>query len=1720
MEKIFIRERINIINYKNENQGLIYTSSDENIDGGAVNVQLEADVGGWYQLTFDMPSYIWVEGKPVSNPYLKNLFPLAKLQYTRVIKEGDKEEELILYFIVQPQIGSRDDAGIVLQNFTCIDYPRHVLSKAKNGITIGDDTIDEELSLTPNNEVPEVEGDSYWIKAPVQSRTNFNSFDEVVLWGDAKPGAFAYVPSTGKAYRLIGTDVDYYTVNADGSKNYENWYELDENQTYSVVDGEITPEPVWCPDWEGYPLEPDVNNYEWGNIDINDLDSISVQFYWDTVWFEPDKLMGRYDGTVYEEDSRLTYSVYETLDFDFPESFMGSYFKAENLREDVPTQIEGATAYVIETGTIFRWNGSAWEDTYQSKREYFKVKEVLKGKFAKLDPQLAYLSPNNAENFLRYILKDTEWSVGTCDKIMVDTSTVEFDETGVVTPKQQELVAQLSFEGSNAYNAITELCNVFKCYPRFDHVNKSVSLRAVPGDDYGLRFLWRDNLTSTQITQDGEKAVSKLWVYGGEDLISQQVISECNRMNPNFYLADYLSLDDLKERVKDPIENNYAKVSTSYTWAQLSSQTLDSSGRRVPIVNTFKAGEITASSWRTGSVPEVQSLTDLPETGSLGQMIFVIDQNSYWAWFPEGNDWYDTMLDIEPEDTSDEITFEQRYDYDGTDWVDKGQFYHWYEPVSPYGDNFIMDFAYFLDRKLMTEEMVKDIKYNYILPMSKLNKKRVPLMEQYDTLNEEYLNWSNVYDESKISRDAIDQSLKTTYTIKEEDSDGLITIVETGVYKYPPGADLKTGGWVQSNVIYSNVDAPEVANYSQLKTNYPNPTVGQMVKVKDEVAVYYYNSPITFNDTISAYLGWTSDGVNREGFDNRKTTLLQSPMGDQTADIRGQGLFEKLREEELINDEERASLAPWYNPPANINDLPAGPVGDPTETSLAHSYYDALDRYITEQLNMDDALDRMEYIESELALNLEKQELLLTQVNKINADLREKYGDFIVEGTFTDETMVWRYNLWYAGLEALELYHRPLVTYELGVTDVSGLPEYRTVTSDIYHDIVYRLNKPELVLPDPGDYCYVTDNTLGLVQERANITSVIRNLSNPSQNQITIATVDTNTEDLIGKLVTAANTIYSKQEIYNRSAIITKEGTIATDSISDTLEDNSGQLNLSSQNGTVIVGENGITAIDRDNAKNRMQYTGKGIYASDNGGVTWSNIISAGKISIKNLEAGSIDANNISVTNIGHESSIVIDGKGITALNYTNGKIDPDFSNTPNNDKISFFLDAKNGYAFFRGNIEAGAGHIGGWTIRTGELYNNNVGMRSSDNGNEYAFWAGSSTPSNISPFWVKHNGEMRATDATVTGTITATRGKIGNWTINNGSISNGVTSLNSDGSFTSGNFRVDRNGNVFANNITANGGTFSNVTVRGNIHATTFSADSGAVGGWTINPNQLRGGYVSGGTINGSSIVGATINISERFKVSPNSGPELSNNVGFLTFSRSNHPWISGINVNQVNGITFRDGNNINNIGTAHGGINIGTVSGGYSLRIGGYSNTGTVIYAGSSSAPSADPNQVYLYGTKSGNGTSKGASGIYAYASGGSFRVNAGNNIHLFAENRITFEGDTFYFNNTPWVPSINPSTLSIKENVRKEDTSDVLEKLDQIEMYSYNYTLPSLKEHKGFGYIIDYIEEIPNIKKYLSFKEIEIDGTPTKIIAEETLTNFILTALIELNRKIKKS
>lgn len=955
------------------------------------------------------------------------------------------------------------------------------------------------------------------------------------------------------------------------------------------------------------------------------------------------------------------------------------------------------------------------------------------------------------------------------------------------------------------------------------------------------------------------------------------------------------------------------------------------------------------------------------------------------------------------------------------------------------------------------------------------------MIKEYSTLSQELLNWNNAYDESKIAAEAIDKSLRTTYAIYET-KDGITSLKDTGLYLYPPGADFKTEGWSLAEVQYSKSNAVEVPTFDKISEAFPNPKIGNMVKVKDTGEVYWYANTYSFKDTISYYLGWNEGDLkdSKADAEKREKEWLYSPDGSLEARNRGTGLFEELREQELYpkTDYDTASdaLKYWFNPPANIDMIPDGMPGDPKETSLAHNYYNARNRLVTEEINKQYALEKIAEVETAITLLLERVEILENKITSLEHSLREKYGDYIVEGVFTDDTMVYIYNLWYAGLKALNLYHRPLITYELGVVDVSGLPEYSTMTEDVYHDIVYRLNKPELVLPNPGDYCYVTDNKLGIVKEKANITSVVRSLSNPANHQITIETVDTNTEELIGKLVTAANTIYSKEQIYNRSAVIKSDGTIAQDTVSASLDDNSGKLTIMSNNGTVLLGENGIITTDRENADLRMQYTGKGIFSSTNGGTTWENILNAGKISIKALSAGTIDSNTISVSNIGKTANIIIDGKGITAISKDG--VDASSPNITPDDKTSFFLDAKSGNAYFAGRIKAKSGDIGGWDISGTALKKGGVGM-SSDNSslNNYAFWAGNVDPSQAK-FWVKHDGTMKATKATIEGDLTATTGKIGNWTINNGAITNGTTSLNSDGSFKSGNFRVDANGNVYATNITATGGTFNDITVSGN---STFNGTVYASSGSFKGEVEATGGSFNGAIYAYSGNIGGwKINGHDGFT---HDNASIRTNGSFAFYSQ----------VKPGGGECIFDN-----------GFRLHTTQ---QQRL--YTPEGITIGAGVSSAPDTISRQLYLTGMKTGDGSSRNASGVQIYAgSGCSIRLNAeknvwirsGGSIGLEGEGAGVFIGDGTMGNSASTIKIgaaktalylkgqiyNNLSSRRVKQNIQPitdDEKEDLYNNIKNTTFYTYNYKKgygdSGIRTYRGF-----IIEDLENtiVEQYL--------------------------------------
>lgn len=134
----------------------------------------------------------------------------------------------------------------------------------------------------------------------------------------------------------------------------------------------------------------------------------------------------------------------------------------------------------------------------------------------------------------------------------------------------------------------------------------------------------------------------------------------------------------------------------------------------------------------------------------------------------------------------------------------------------------------------------------------------------------------------------------------------------------------------------------------------------------------------------------------------------------------------------------------------------------------------------------------------------------------------------------------------------------------------------------------------------------------------------------------------------------------------------------------------------------------------------------------------------------------------------------VDDGKPIVRMGYLGGL---PAVNGENPTGCGFYAV---GNAFFSGRIVSGSGKIGNWNIGTDSLYIPN-GTGISSNTNKFAFWAGESNSKNGASdtnavFRVGHNGVLIATNAAITGSITATSGRIGNCSIENGRLVLGDT--------------------------------------------------------------------------------------------------------------------------------------------------------------------------------------------------------------------------------------------------------------------------------------------------------------------------------------------------------
>jgi hypothetical protein len=148
------------------------------------------------------------------------------------------------------------------------------------------------------------------------------------------------------------------------------------------------------------------------------------------------------------------------------------------------------------------------------------------------------------------------------------------------------------------------------------------------------------------------------------------------------------------------------------------------------------------------------------------------------------------------------------------------------------------------------------------------------------------------------------------------------------------------------------------------------------------------------------------------------------------------------------------------------------------------------------------------------------------------------------------------------------------------------------------------------------------------------------------------------------------------------------------------------------------------------------------------------------------------------------------------------------------------------------GTLRVVDGYIGGaqgWIIRAGLLQSEGIGLATVKGDPTWAFWAGNDNPASAE-FRVSHTGDLVATSATITGSITATSGRIANWYINTNTLSSGAVESSSNVLIDSLNSLL-RLGPTSGNYITLDG---ANLRIRSSNY-------NPGVAGFTVEPTLIE---------------------------------------------------------------------------------------------------------------------------------------------------------------------------------------------------------------------------------------------------------------------------------------
>lgn len=339
-----------------------------------------------------------------------------------------------------------------------------------------------------------------------------------------------------------------------------------------------------------------------------------------------------------------------------------------------------------------------------------------------------------------------------------------------------------------------------------------------------------------------------------------------------------------------------------------------------------------------------------------------------------------------------------------------------------------------------------------------------------------------------------------------------------------------------------------------------------------------------------------------------------------------------------INPDEEAPIWVWWNS-GNVLDIMTAIAK--LKSNIAK--YSTLK--VTTKENLDNAEERFDLLTRILASREESEteERILIKKDLINKKFYQKYSRFLQEGSWISEDYMDDDLYCIDAKSTLHTSGKPKLTYSINVLELSQLEGYENFVFDL---------GDKTTIEDIEFFGWsIKNGVLTPRKEEIIVTELASMLDSPEQDQIRVQNYKSKFEDLFQRMAATTQAVEYKTGLYDKTTgIIETDGTISPSTLQSSMANNA--LTLSNaQDQSVVWDETGIAITSPLNPTEIVRIVNKGIYLSQDGGLTWSTGITGRGINATYLNAGIIDVEKIRIMK-GSFPSFRWDSDGISAYQF------------------------------------------------------------------------------------------------------------------------------------------------------------------------------------------------------------------------------------------------------------------------------------------------------------------------------------------------------------------------------------------------------------------------------------------------------------------------------------